>query len=439
MSKSSAVEDVPAMESTNEPQPEQREPALTTDEESTQPEPTAVVPTPREPDVVEGEVIVIEPPETSAVPTPPKQKPYWLLIPFTILCCLVFVAGSNLLPLFTLTATVTILPVEKNVSLITTMQVHGRQLPTLTLSQSQTVPATGKQHQDATRAKGEITFYNGLLTAQTLAAGILFTGSDGVHIVTDQPASIPAANPPMEGQVTVSAHAVRVGASGNIPAYDINQACCATSVLAKNTAAFTGGAEARDVLVVTRTDITTAVTSLLVLLRRVEAAALQAQLTHGEDVLSPSCPPQVSSDRKMGEEAKQVSVTVSVTCSGMAYDAHAVDANATQMLAAAAQRFGTGYSLLGDRQISVLHATMTNQVQGSATLAVKLDATYVYQFSPGEKQHLVHLIAGKPKQQAIQALRQVPGIAGAAITITGNAATLPDNPGSITIAVAQRG
>ncbi len=122
--------------------------------------------------------------------------------------------------------------------------IHGRVLPALTLSQSTTVTATGKRHQDATRAEGEITFYNGFFTSQTIAAGTILTSADGVQIVTDEPASIPAGNPPIYGQVTVSAHSLNMGAQGNIQAYDINEACCLTSVLAKNTEAFTGGLDA---------------------------------------------------------------------------------------------------------------------------------------------------------------------------------------------------
>ncbi len=203
----SALEEANLTQNEPEPQPKTSEPTPTPE-----PETTAVVST--EPDVIEGEVIVIEPPETSEAHILPKQKPYWLLIPFTILCCFLFLAGSFLVPLLSPTATVTIIPIERSMTATTAIQVYGRQLPALTLSQSINVPATGTMHQNATRASGTITFYNGLLTSQTIAAGTILTGSDGVQIETDQPATIPAADPPVEGQITVSAHAVSVGASG---------------------------------------------------------------------------------------------------------------------------------------------------------------------------------------------------------------------------------
>jgi hypothetical protein len=116
-------------------------------EEAPEQEATALVPA--EPDVIEGEVIVIEPPEPSEdqIPLPPKQKPYWLLVPFTILACLLFLAGSYLLPLLTPTATITIIPFERTITALTTTQVQARVLAPLTLSQSVTVSATGKRPQ----------------------------------------------------------------------------------------------------------------------------------------------------------------------------------------------------------------------------------------------------------------------------------------------------
>ena len=437
MSKGSAVEEVPSMESTHDQQPEQREPAPTTEQHETQPEPTAVAKS--EPEVIEGEVIVIEPPETSEVPTPPKQKPYWLLIPFAIVLCLLFLAGSYLLPILTPSATVTIIPVARTITLTAAIHVPGRQVAPLTLSQTTTALATGKRHQAATRASGTITFYNGLYSSQTVASGTILTGNDGVQIITNQPALIPGATPPYIGQVTISAHAIHPGSQGNIPAGDINQQCWLTAVKAVNTEAFTGGQNARDYLVVTTSDIASAGAALTASLAKSEQAALNAQLNPGEALITPPCREQIRSDHQPGNEAREVTVTVSETCTGIAYDAHSVDANATQMIAGeTAKRFGTGYSLLGDIQISVIHATITDQARGIATFAVKIDATSVYHLSQVQKRHIINLIAGKTKQQAQALVLQEPGIAGVVITTSGDAATLPDNPQAITLVIAER-
>jgi hypothetical protein len=431
-----ALEEAEVTDTTNEEQPETPETPVTP-----QPETTAVVPTePRqtwqEPEVIEGEVIEIEQPESTEDHTPPKQKPYWLLIPFTIFLCLILLTGSFLVPLFSPSATVTIIPVERNITTSVTIQVPGRALHPLTLMQSMSAPATGNRHQNATRATGTITFYNGLLSRQTIAAGTILTGNDGVQIITDQAATIPAGNPPIYGQVTMSAHAVLAGSSGNISAYDINQACCATSVVAKNTNAFTGGQSARDVLVVTRIDINNVVTIMLVTLSQSENAALQAQLHEGEELITPNCTPTVLSNHKPGDEAKQVTVTVSVTCSGIAYAAHTLYQNATQLFTSdATRKLGAHYALVGDIQLTIIHATSH---QGQAQMLVQVTGTWVYHITKTIQQHLIKLIAGKPEQQALATLLKSPGIAGAQITLKGGNRTLPQDPGNITIVVVYR-
>jgi hypothetical protein len=418
-----ALEEKELTDTTNEPQPETPEP-----------ETTALVPT--EPDVIEGEVIELEPPESTEDRTPPKQKPYWLLIPFTILFCLVFLAGTFLLPLLAPTATVTIIPVEQTITTSAVIQVPGRSLLPLTLMQRMSVPATGNRHQTAARATGTITFYNGLLSSQTIAAGTILTGRDGVQIITDQAATIPAGNPPIYGQVSVPAHAVLAGEQGNIQAFDINAACCATSVVAKNTNAFTGGASARDILVATRDDINNAVTTLLVTLGQSETAALQAQLRPGEALITPNCTPRVSSDHKPGDEAKHITVSVSVTCYGIAYDVHTLYQHVTQLFTSdAIRKLGTHYALVGDIQLTINHATSR---QGQAQMLVQVTGTWVYHITKAIQQHLIQLIAGKARQLALATLLSQLGIQGAQITVKGGNQTLPQEPGSITIVVVYR-
>jgi len=387
-------------------------------------------------EIVEGEVTAILEPEQQPAQ---KQRPYYLIVVVTIGGCLLFTLVSLLLPLLTPTATVTILPVEKTISILTAIQVQGRALPSLTLLESRTVSATGKRHQDATQAHGTITFYNGLVSWQTIAAGTPLTGHDGVQIITDQAASIPAASnttPPTFGQVTVQAHAVQPGAGGNIPPYDIDGSCCAASILVKNTTAFTGGQDTREYTVVTGGDMINAATSLKTSLLLSEQGALNAQLTEGEALITPSCQQTTTANHRIGEEAKAVTITISEACTGIAYHAHDLHLLATRMIPQQPAR--TSYTVFGEVTASVIHATITDQAHGIATLTVKLDATYIYQLSPGEKQQLVKLIAGKTKQQALAALLTFPGIAGAHIAMNGGNQTLPQDPGAIRIIILYR-
>ena len=81
---------------------------------------------------------------------------------------------------------------------------------------------TGHGHQDARAATGTVTFYNGLFTQQFVASGTVYTGQDGVAIVTTQDATIPPGSPGTGyGTVTIAAQAVTAGTSGNIQAGDI--------------------------------------------------------------------------------------------------------------------------------------------------------------------------------------------------------------------------
>jgi hypothetical protein len=411
----SAVEEAALTEDTTEPQPEAQET-----------ETTALVPT--EPDVIEGEVIEIDPPEAPENHPPQKQKPYWLLIPFTILCCMVFVVVSSLLPLLSPSATITIFPATHDLSINTSIQVHSSVLPALTLSQSQTTQASGKRHQDATQAHGTITFYNGQFFRQTVAAGTMLTGADRVPVTTDKPAIIPAGNPPNYGQVTVTAHAIHTGPQGNIQAYDINQACCITSVLAKNTEAFSGGTDAKDVTFVTKDDIQRITTSLTVTLGTSEQAALQAQLIPGEGLITPPCSNILHSDHLIGDQARQVTVTLSQTCTAVVYSTAFLQDKATRLLTqAAAQQLGTAYRLMGTMQVSILHPTRIDQRQGLATIAVRVDAVYAYHLSQSETHRLAILIAGKSKRQAQHILLEEPGIQGVTIQAA-NTTTLPTDP-----------
>src|SRR6266487_4073523 len=160
--------------------------------------------------------------------TPPvsaKQPFEYVTLGIVLLCCIPMLS-SIMLQVYLLQnpaiATVTIIPKSQQVSLNGSLQL-GRVLQPITISQSATTHTTGRGHQDARNATGTVTFYNGQLNSIFIPAGFILTGSDGVQIVTDQDASIPASNLPQVGQVTVSAHAINAGSKGNIPSFDINQ------------------------------------------------------------------------------------------------------------------------------------------------------------------------------------------------------------------------
>ncbi len=208
------------------------------------------------------------------------------------------------------------------------------------------------------------------------------------------------------------------------------------SVLAKNTTAFSGGASARTYSVVTKSDLASAEEAIQTTLTKSEQAALTTQLNPGEALLTPPCKPVVSSTHKPGIEATQLTVTVSETCSGIAYISHDVYASATQMITEeAARRLGTGYSPIGDIQTTIVEATDTTNRQGKAQVIVQVTGTWAYQITPRIQEQLAVLLAEKTKQQALALLLQSPGIAGAQITLRGGNQTLPQDLKAIRILV----
>jgi Baseplate J-like protein len=328
-------------------------------------------------------------------------------------------------------ATVTIMAKSQQISLNGTLHL-GRPFHPITLSQSQTVTTTGKGHQDATQAHGTITFYNGQFAGVTIAAGTLLTGASGVQVITDQDAVLPAGNPPTYGQARVAAHALVSGTRGNIPAYDINQACCAISVLAKNTQPWTGGQDERDFHTVAQSDIGRAVSPLKMTLAQSVSGAFQGQLKPNEQLYILPCTPTVLSDHLPGEEATQVHVTVSETCSAVSYDKDTLQAQATAFLSTqAATRLGTGYSLVGDVQVTVKQATVTPQ-NTPVVFSFNALGTWVYAVNSAEQQRIKSLIAGKTKQEAEQLLASMPGIEQASIR-WGDETKLPKDTESIRV------
>ena len=315
-------------------------------------------------------------------------------------------------------ATITIVPKTNTVTLSGSLQL-GRLLHPITIRESQTVPTTGKGHQDAKSATGFITFYNGEFQSVTIPAGKALTGSSGVSVITDQDAVIPSANlnPPTFGQVTVSAHAINPGLNGNIAAYDINSPCCFASVIAKNPENFTGGLDERNFQTVARSDLDTTAPPLKIAVTQSMHAALQGQLKTNEQLQILHCAPTVASDHQPGQEASHVKVTVSVSCSAIAYDTQALETRATKLLTTQVlTKLATGYSLTGNVQVRVNDATVTNTSQPLVFLSFHAQGTWIYALSPSSQQQITRLIAGKTKLTALQMLRSLPGIEHASIS-----------------------
>src|SRR5712692_10840698 len=173
-----------------------------------------------------------------------------VLLALCVLVCLAIMAVS-LVPLVTASATVTIIPVQHEITASTTLsvvtggvanlthqQVPGRRLSSLALSQAETVPTTGRGFQQARQAHGMLTFYNALPQVQSIPSGTLLTRASGIQIVTEQDAVIPAGTGAVNGEASVPAHTLQTGKEGNIAAGTISGTCCRAYVLVTSRSAF---------------------------------------------------------------------------------------------------------------------------------------------------------------------------------------------------------
>jgi hypothetical protein len=222
-------------------------------------------------------------------------------------------------------------------------------------SQPQTIQGTGHTHTQGTAAHGTLTFLNGKFVTQSVAPGTILTGKDGVKVITEAVVNIPPTdNAGNLGVATVAAHSIITGAKGNIAALDINQTCCDTvnsTIFVKNTAAFTGGQDAKDYAFIQQSDIDAVTNAQRNTLEQQAQKSLAAQVSGGQELLAGSvqCTTQASADQPVGDKGQNVTatkVTVTSTCRGTSYDKGTVKRLVTAGLQAQmAHRFGSGYVL----------------------------------------------------------------------------------------------
>ncbi|GCF08389.1 hypothetical protein [Dictyobacter arantiisoli] len=319
-------------------------------------------------------------------------------------------------------------------------QISLRHLTASPAPQSRQVNATGHTQTTATQATGTITFFNFTAppTPLTIKGNTIFTLSNGVQIATDTMANIPAGTlngSLTPGQRTVRAHALAAGTAGNIAAQRINGSCCVANVIAENQNSFTGGQNPQDYVFVQKSDVDAVVTPL------VNSLAQQAQTTFNKELKSneklvgtPQCSQNVDKNNAaigdQGHNVNSTNVTVSATCTGMAYDQTGAQKVAQDRLQKkAAADLGSGYALSGDVTTHIVNVTPQGQ---SVALQVNAQETLAYQLSDAQKTALVNQLAGKKVAAAQAILNAQQGFKQATITTAGgNNATLPTDPNQI--------
>ncbi len=299
--------------------------------------------------------------------------------------------------LFRPTATVTIVPtrLDSQATLLITAvtgtpdparhEVAARFVSATTPASVSSGQASGVTHVPAVAAGGTLTFYNAATYPQTIAAGTVLTGADGVQVVTDAAAAIPAGNPPLFGVVTVSAHTLQAGPHGNIAALDIDGLCCAAGVAVKNTADFSGGQDAQTYTTVGQADIDGLARPLIDTLTRDAQAEVRVQLRPSEWMVTiPACSSAVNANHPAGSRATQVTVTVTVTCRAEVYDQQAaLLLAANSFTQEVTTTLGTNYAPASRVTTTLVGVTVTDPKRGTRSCSVRQEYRPLAYTSPG--------------------------------------------------------
>jgi hypothetical protein len=169
-----------------------------------------------------------------------------------------------------------------------------------------------------------------------------------------------------------------------------------------------------------KSDITSTATSLKTSVARSVAGAFQGQLKPGEALHLLPCTLTITSDHSIGQEATSVKVTVSQTCSAIAYSHQELETKATAFLTTQAQqKTGAGYSLFGTIDMSFTTATITNPTKPHVFVSFKARGTWIYGLSHTAQQQITHVVAGKTTQEALQIIGSLPGVEKASIQFAG--------------------
>lgn len=367
-----------------------------------------------------------------------RGKPSFVLVSLVLLCLLAAGTGSYLLPLAA-NAAVIITPKVKTVQTGATLlvaahpnasQVQGRRVATISLTKSKTVSATGHGHDDATRATGVITFYNADSQSYTITAGTSLA-VQGVTVVTDATVTVQAVVPPMLGTASAPAHVIQTGSAGNIAAHVLFTRCCGSALLtATNTSAFTDGQDAKDYSFIQSSDIHNAASDLVANLTPQTSEALANETRTGERLVPPLCTPRTQASAEPGTEAASVTVSVTQTCSSVAYLTDSLNQVATSVLAHQANLIS--YQQVGTIQVTVNGSTYQSK---SVALQVTLQGIWMYHFTQAQLTRLTRSIAGKSQQEAQATLERVGGIAKVSIHLQrlDFRDLLPTNPQRISI------
>jgi hypothetical protein len=268
-----------------------------------------------------------------------------------------------------------------------------------------------------THATGVLTFWNYTSSWVTIAAGTTVTNATGQQVATDKELRVPP-DPIIPGVASVSAHAVKVGKSGNIAAMSINKACCFTGIVVANEALYSGGSDAQTLPIVRQSDLDTVANALKTALTQKVLTYIRSQLKTGEQLVSsePQCNTKITALPAVGTSAAKFSVTVALACTDAAFNAQdAVQQAQDRLKQEATQQLAPGFALVG-----TITATIQKVLLGEpVTVLVAARGVWRYHFTAALKRAMAQRIVRKTVSNAKTLLLQQTGVADVAISVRG--------------------
>ena len=273
-------------------------------------------------------------------------------------------------------------------------------------------PTTGVLSHLATSAQGVLTFYNTATQYFSLPVGVDIVASNGIHVVTLAPITLPASpNFPQFVTATVAARVATTGAVGNLATGAIETQCpalyCGASrVTITNTTPFTGGQDSQTIHVVSQADVERVQNPLRASLNTKTPGMLLAGNQKGEKVVNNTLtcsPSSMTVDPSVGTQATQVRVTVSMRCQEEVYQPDTVIARAlTQAFPPLSQADDTLYVVAQNASITALEKP---DAQGAVIFQVTVFRRWEARISSSLVARLAAFAGGKTPDEVRRYLR----------------------------------
>ncbi|HWS83145.1 MAG TPA: hypothetical protein VN207_02690, partial [Ktedonobacteraceae bacterium] len=135
----------------------------------------------------------------------------------------------------------------------------------------------------------------------------------------------------------------------------------------------------------------------------------------------------------VGEEAQEVTVTLTKNCSADSYSqADFVNQVQKQFKQIVGTKFGSLYIPVGNPQVNIL---TTSVKENTVKISAFVNGTMIYHFRKADMDKIKRLVAGKSKEQVGQIILKCQGIRMVGIELQYNQGSLPSDPERIKVRV----